>query len=795
MQKENSNEINEFLNKLINEQPHNHPINFSFLQRELKKQFLIELDGKTINSFLSFFTQKNKYIEIKKANYTELVIGLKKEKIDDFLDSLFQNKEFGFQLEISEIRSLFKNQTTYDLPDESINNYLFRHPNIEKKLSPSNTTVLSISPTIKEMNEFLNTLINEQRHDQPIQISFLQQEFTKKFLRELDNNTINNFILFFAQKNKDIEIKRANYTELIVGPKKELIDGYLTTLFNNKQFYYQIEISEIKKYFKEQTTYDLPDESINKYLFEHKNIGKKQSLENTTVLFILPVENDILDFIESFFTPGVYKKVFASDITDSFKQKFNIPFPDNYLSDSYLSHRRIKLEIDDNYTKSLCLIPPYNEIEDFLKYIFFNYGYLYKEISRNEINSEYHKRFASNLDEDVLDTFLSHFPNIQLIHTGRNNRLYRVNPTEEELDYILTQYIKQGDEKKLLTFTFEEIKLFLQNKHNFTLNKDVFIKWIENIKNKKDLAEVEVEILPNNIFIRRPAMIEGQHIQSIFDKSLPHLINKSLSISIIQEFNNTLSQYCLIIRKKRNSNEIILTYENTKALDVILNELSIPIRKRFLEEIVGYSLIPTEMKDLYKQYTGLCSKYDIELDDGFYTKLADKANKELLDIKIVYNTYTDKLYSEFKFNTKNSFSTDGEIECPVCKNKHTQKNILSHILISHTSSQKNMSILTRDSSNTFYCHHCKNKMLKLYEASYVATIYHLIGECKKGENKTRNMLLTNMISFDRETGVWKGFAYSNNSETLGNSGQLLRDNGRFGSFPSEDYYGDGDSNF
>lgn len=230
MQKENSNEINEFLNKLINEQPHNHPINFSFLQRELKKRFLIELDGKTINSFLSFFTQKNKYIEIKEANYTELVIGLKKEKIDDFLDSLFQDKKFGYQLEISEIRTLFKNQTTYDLPDESINNYLFRHPNIEKKLSPSKTTVLSISPTIKEMYEFLNTLINEQRHDKPIQISFLQQEFTKKFLRELDNNTINNFILFFAQKNKDIEIKRANYTELIFGPKKELIDGYLTTL-------------------------------------------------------------------------------------------------------------------------------------------------------------------------------------------------------------------------------------------------------------------------------------------------------------------------------------------------------------------------------------------------------------------------------------------------------------------------------------------------------------------------------------------------------------------------------------
>lgn len=161
MQKENSNEINEFLNKLINEQPHNHPINFSFLQRELKKRFLIELDGKTINSFLSFFTQKNKYIEIKEANYTELVIGLKKEKIDDFLDSLFQDKKFGYQLEISEIRTLFKNQTTYDLPDESINNYLFRHPNIEKKLSPLKTTVLSISPTIKEMNEFLNTLINE----------------------------------------------------------------------------------------------------------------------------------------------------------------------------------------------------------------------------------------------------------------------------------------------------------------------------------------------------------------------------------------------------------------------------------------------------------------------------------------------------------------------------------------------------------------------------------------------------------------------------------------------------------
>ena len=74
--------------------------------------------------------------------------------------------------------------------------------------------------------------------------------------------------MFFAQKNKDIEIKRANYTELVFRPKKDIIDGYLITLFKNKQFYYQIEISEIKKYFKEQTTYDLPDESINKYIFE-----------------------------------------------------------------------------------------------------------------------------------------------------------------------------------------------------------------------------------------------------------------------------------------------------------------------------------------------------------------------------------------------------------------------------------------------------------------------------------------------------------------------------------------------
>lgn len=849
----------EFLNRFIKEQETGTVISIKDLKHEYKKEFNCSLSTKFIIEFIDAYNAYPKEFNIKTLqDNTQIQLLPTSQDARTVISDYFSEKEIGYEISLNniseqlfhncltdtEIRNFIntyrilnnlkkleiKNNNVLVYPsDERINQFceqlFLTHDNpiisqkyIEEKFKENfqvplikvdlfrfidkynqkNTPGIVdtrndeyfLLPTTNKINEFLNNLINEQPHDQPIQISILQHEFTKKFLIELDNNTINNFISFFDKNNKDIEIKRANYTELVIEPKEKIIEDFMNTLFQEKGFGFQIKISEIKALFKNQTTYDLPDELIKKYLPHHKKI---QLLSNKAALSITYSEDDILNFIESFFTPGEYKRVYVSDIKDMFAKEFNITFPDKYIDSSFLSRRRIILEIDNNLIKSLYRKPSYKEIEDFLKNIFFNSSYKYKEVNLTDINQLYLPKFSAKIDETDLDRFLNQFPNIQIKDKALTTTLYCVYPTEEQLDDMLSLYIKQGDMKNLFIFSLGEIKSTFHKQYSYELSEASLIKWIKANSEQKN-SGFEIEFLPMNVFMRRPSIIDGQYIQRIFDKSVPQKINQNFSSSIMQQLKSNLPIYGLSLRNKRNSNEIILTYDYSFALNKILNEISLPLRKLFLNRIVGSTVSTDTMQDFYKIYTDFCSKYDIELDSDFYSKLVKKANEDLLDIKIIYDEQNKSLHSEFKIPNGDSL-TFGSIECPVCRNRYSQNNIGSHILNSHTSNHENISILTRNASNTFYCHHCKGDNIPLNNDTYIFTIRHIRGDCiTKGNNTNNNNLNKNYFS-NQEKGIWNGSTYSNNSEVLGNSGQLLRDNGRFGSFPSEDYYGDGDSNF
>ncbi|MBP5752045.1 MAG: hypothetical protein J6W60_04195, partial [Treponema sp.] len=133
-------------------------------------------------------------------------------------------------------------------------------------------------------------------------------------------------------------------------------------------------------------------------------------------------------------------------------------------------------------------------------------------------------------------------------------------------------------------------------------------------------------------------------------------------------------------------------------------------------------------------------------------------------------------------------------KCPVCgadfSNISDDEIIKNHILQLHTSMDRNKStlFLVKGSKSYFCCNLC-NESEPLYEFQSGRIYRHLFGLCKYYSSSSSSLAITGKNSNDK---IWKGSGYSNNSSLLGNSGQILRDNGQFGSHPMEDYYGDGD---
>ncbi len=324
--------------------------------------------------------------------------------------------------------------------------------------------------------------------------------------------------------------------------------------------------------------------------------------------------------------------------------------------------------------------------------------------------------------------------------------------------------------------------MLLKKNSMFACIEDNLINYVSRVNKNPTEHGYLIERLPKDIYIRKPLKNGYETNSLIFDTKIPQIIPKTkLNQLNINQINEKLQECGLVFhQKEHNPEEFVLTINEFSAR----KELCLLLRKQFLEETIGYDCSIESFIQHFEQ------EYEITINIKEVKQALEEANADLIDIKIVYIPNENKLKSDFKYRNREHRSiTDEEAECPICKDIFPVKHIKTHVIYEHTSPLDYCSILkrmefTEDISNCVYCYHCKNKP-KFDVNNPRAILLHINGVCKSSKTGISN-------STNNTVRVWNGAAYANNSEFFGNSGQIIREHGRFGSYPSEDYYGHGE---
>ena len=390
---------------------------------------------------------------------------------------------------------------------------------------------------------------------------------------------------------------------------------------------------------------------------------------------------------------------------------------------------------------------PDDILNDFKEYIKKINKQLFEEFNNKDygytvdIKTSFFKKYKSELSDDNLDNFIIWF-NKQNNNKGLKRLacgLIQVAPT----DNIIQSFLSNEFDNKDCGYEVDIKKKFFET-YNCKLADDILDRFVKNFNST-------------------------QYNKMILMKDEKYILitaNPDLFIEILE--SNRLSN--------DNINNLMAFSNQNGIFHQVLAEL---IQCKFLSELVGYSCSVNEIINLFKDEYSISS---IKNED--VVSAIQIANQNLKDIKIIENDGI--LKSSFK-DTNMGYDNYNIKVCPICGEKFDGLNFLqikTHILGLHTSKNPNCSILAEKSDSEFYCNQCKEKHLALYnnEVRYQAIYHHLFGLCK---NPTPPKLAwKSNIEFDK--GIWKGFSYANDSAFLGNSGQLLRDNGRFGSYPIED---------
>ena len=377
----------------------------------------------------------------------------------------------------------------------------------------------------------------------------------------------------------------------------------------------------------------------------------------------------------------------------------------------------------------------------------------------------------------------------------KNDDLEVAKRTREYINFFINEYINWGDLTELFCFSFNEMnkafnsnfKLYFNIKSCLMLEE--LLEYIELINDKKSLQGYVVERLPNEIFIRRPLIVNNKYVPVLFTENIPQKFDKDYSTFISNneiEINKCLKEKGLILRLvANNENEYIITYKTERIIEHEALQIAEQLQETFLTEKTGF-----EKPVKIEKY---CSEYDVIIDESVFEKAIEYANSNLIDIKITYNKKESILKSKFnkifiEESAVSNLNYDLILECPVCGIRFAAEKIKNHILEHHTSWKSRCSILQQLDYDKFYCNHCSNGDLRLHSASYVASIGHITGECKNKDFWDKKKYSNDIHAVKMLSGIWEGSIYSDDSSFLGNSGQLFRDNGKFGSYPLEDNY-------
>lgn len=525
----------------------------------------------------------------------------------------------------------------------------------------------------------------------------------------------------------------------------------------------------------------------------------KENYGDTNKNYFLKEPINVEDLLSFFCNKYLSKKGYGSIID---LQDFNNIFYKQY-SRKIEKQEKIKLEIKKRFQNDCELIgidenkikifPTEEKIGNFINTFFLN-NQSKITISFSELEDAILQKYRITLSEinevfkNESSTFLE--KHITLLK-NKNNLIVLISENNETIRFTNSREIEQfvgniiEKEDKISIFSYSKINKFFKKEFHNNLVKELLTHFIEK-HNVKPSKEYFIEQLPEDFYIKRPFQTNDNN-SCIFNRTdIPQTINKSqlsLILNKLEIINESLQEQDLIIRKTSNDPEkYILTFDikpdnnsipleiRQKHSDLIINELKIQLKEFFnINTKTGISHPIKEIRALKNKYDILFNSEDIK--------------SALAEIKI-----PDRI---IKYNDNNLIilpDIKGEdIICPLCNELYSSKRIKTHYFEYHSNN-----ILYPTNKGFYYCSNCGKNELILDDdrVEPAIVIAHITGRCKEPPFFENNIThKTTILSNDK---VYKGSTYANNDSFFGNTGQMFRDHGPFGSMPYEDSYNDGD---
>lgn len=714
---------------------------------------------------------------------------INQNRVINYFTYFFPIKAYGLSITISELKNLFRQRYNNELTEEWID-FGINYRNTEIygynfEILKRDDCLYSI-PNHNERNKFFNKILFNKEIGEIIDINTIRNKFEKSYHIEMEKE-------FYLKVLSEVgfELKKVSEEEYQIVPNDEEKIKFLTPYIKKTNYGENLDILKIQTAFYNVYKTEINDHFITEFLLHEYNY--KCIKLNKYEWKIFPSNKEFLIFLDKEFkNEGKYGSVLKLEkLQKDYFKKYHCKFDINVLLKTIVN-KDIK-GIKDSYEIKQSRKSEYFVIPDSKEIFLFLDNYLINKpigITQNleELSDAFYQQYNIHLDfiDKNLYEILGKKFNCE-IHDDK----FRINPDTVEIYEFLNNFLSNksfGDTisikeiceafyKKYSTEIPEE-KSFLINDFFHTLRSRINCEIITI--NSSDKENTTYLIVPNNKVLEK-------WIEQI-PLTKPSSFFKD-NMQVVEWVNNYYKEKEIVFRPlSYDSNLYILTYHKQKLEEVISKEF----RQKFLQEKIGFSV---SKRDFVKY---IQEKYDFwEIDNFILETCLQDANASLFDLQIIKK---DELYvSSIASNIltlNDAVKLVGNQQCPICKEDVALIQINNHILNMHTSSYPQNSILVKTGNNNFYCNHCGNGRLALWDISINVLLSHLYGECKNDSfwqhRICKHRMSLNELNISHVESIYKGSAYSNNSRVLGNTGHLYRENGKFGSYPDEDYYGNGD---
>lgn len=701
-----------------------------------------------------------------------LIIPSKKE-IKIFLDGIFLNKPSGTKIKRCDLHDCFKDRYKTDLCEINLGPFLTKYDCVIVDKDGDYV----ILPSEKEIKSFFDGFFLNKASGTKIKRSDLRMCFKDRYKVDLSEIYLgpffSNYDNFIISKYDYVIVDKSR--DYVILPSEKEVKRFLDSFFLNRTGGTKIKRCDLHGCFRNR--YKVDFRIINTVLrtanYDNLILNKYDYVivDKNGDYVILPSEKEIERFLDSFFlNKSSGTKIKRCDLMDSFRNKYNVDLCEINLGlrvtnyDDLITNKYncVIIDKDGDYI----IFPSKGEMEFFLS----EYENGVKGvISLDAIYDSFCSRYNIDLNSSILDNYINQFRKITKV--------------------FFMDLVEKGNLNDVYIFFFDALRETLGMSKSYDLFMRLFTDFLHELGSCQNELSYSIEKIQDGIYVRIPLGVESEFIKGIFCSKPPRKFfynDLQCVVNSLGMVNKVLEKKGLELRALRGCPEkYILTYNTRQCTEAFCSKLGEYLRLKFLENDVRCACGVSEVIDYFK------NNYDVEIDGLLLDLALAKANAALKDIKIIESFDKKTLRADLV----NSNLVYNEMICPFCKLAFDgQKSLKLHVLDRHTTCDVDCSILTRTSQQGFYCHHCRRDNLRLYENGVIlgAVLGHVYGDCTRDSfvsysiNKRRN---------NQSNGIWGGTMYSNDASTLGNSGQMFRDRGQFGSFPSEDNYGNGDTNF